>query len=273
MESVREVQSAATFALTEYFPASARYRRAYLRRNLRLPDGSVTPFVRQLDPCGLGDGVFVDRDVDDLAQFIAAPGEAEPVQHLDWPVSDKGRTLGVLMEFDPPLVYLPPTICANEAAVFQAGLRVYDRWGHPLRTGTAKRTIRMEGYETIEADGVVYEVCLRLAAETHIRLRWGPRIDVTEYLWLARGVGEVKRAERIQALAFLFYSDVACAYELVAGQDPTVREEGYRPPRMAAWARVAIFVDRLLPRLRVGGILVEYAGPYAPGAGGHSLGS
>ncbi|MFH0982320.1 MAG: hypothetical protein V2A79_12375 [Planctomycetota bacterium] len=261
MAPLRDVPPAAAFDLASYFPAATEHRRVYLRRNLRAPDAPAMIYARQLGGRRQRDGAFADREVGEWTCFVARPGEAEPGRYLDWPASDQDRWLGIFLEFDPPLEYLPMTLPTAAEAECRSALRVFDRWGHRFRTGTAKRTVRMEGHEDVVTDGVRFEACLRLVAETAIRVPWGPRVDVTEYLWLARGMGEVRRIEHIRALAFPLYFDEAYAYELAAGRLPVARQVSDLPPRPLVWARMMVLLDRFLPGLRLGGTVVEYAGP------------
>ena len=261
VESVREVPTPAPIDLTPYLPAVTPARRAFVRRDLRFPDESATPYTRRLEPHRQREGIFVDLEVADLSSCIAKPGKAEPARYFDWPASGKGRSLGLLLEFDPPLVNLPATVRPDRRAEFRSDLRVFDRWGHPLRTGTVKRTVRVEGYEDIVVDGALIETCLRLALDTRIRLRWGPWLSVKETLWLARGIGEVKRVRRIDVLTFLLYFREAHAFESAAEQNAVTGKPSYRLLRAPAWRRMTIFLDRFLPRLRVGGAVIEFAKP------------
>ena len=82
-----------------------------------------------------------------------------------------------------------------------------------------------------------------------------------ETLWLARGIGEVKRVRRIEVLAFLLYFREAYAFETTAAQNAVTGKPSYRPLRTPAWSRMAIFLDRFLPRLRIGGAVIEFAKP------------
>ena len=285
MESVRDAQTTITFNLADYASGLTSHRRVYLRSDLRRPEEPVTPYHRLVTTGSQREGVFVGCEIDDLKPYLTRPGEAEPDRYLDWPTSGKDRWLGLFLEFDPPLVYLPESVCSDTELCWECVLRIFNRWGHRLRVGQMKRSIRVEGHEDIVVDGVPYKACLRLVLDMRIRIRWGPWVDVTEYLWLARGVGEVRRVQRIQVWAFLLFFDEAYSYELAAGQEKrrvkpaTVRKAGETRPTVAAgqergrsvvshhpgpasaWSRMVIFLDRFLPRLRVGGMFIETVTP------------
>jgi hypothetical protein len=259
-------QESAKVELAAYLPQATPGRQVYLRRDPRLRSEPVTWYARQVETTRQLDGVFVDREVGELTAYVAGPGQEEPLRYFDWTLGGEERKVGFFLEFDPPLVYLPPTLPATGATEGRYALRVFDRWGHRLRTGTVKRTVRLEGHEDVAADGVRFEACLRVVADTSIRVNWGPWVEVTEYLWLARGIGEVKRIDVIQALVFPFYFHEAFAYELAAAQDRAEGVAGAPASRPPAWARMVVMLDRFLPRLRVGGAVVEYAAQNPEGA-------
>ena len=261
LESVREVPSVAPIDLAEYLPA-VPFCRSYLRSDLRRTDESASPYERQADTMQRRDGLFADLDLGDLTQYLYQPESEEPARYLTWPAPEASRWLGLFMEFDPPLIYLPATIDAETEVRCRSDVCVFDRWGHRMRTGTVERTVRVEGFEDVLATDVSYRACLRLAIDTQIRVPWSARVDLTEYLWLAPGIGEVKRVERIQVLAVpFFYFDEAYVSELAAEPESVAETVRDHPTPEPAWARLAILLDRFLPRLRVGGVLVEYAPP------------
>jgi hypothetical protein len=85
-------------------------------------------------------------------------------------------------------------------------------------------------------------------------------VNLSEYLWLARGEGEIKRIERIQALIFPFFFDEVHVYEAVAGETTDVSEEPVSEGARG-WEIMALVLDRFIPRLRVAGTLVQVVAP------------
>jgi hypothetical protein len=144
-------------------------------------------------------------------------------------------------------------------------LRYYNRDAIEVQQGTVERRIDLEGFETVEAEGVEYAGCLRLKVETKFRIDRGPRVDATEYVWLAADVGEVRRVEHVSGIAWPVYFNQIHTYELLRDpatprpQPSAARLVGDRPPILQAWSRCAVFLDRLLPRPRLGGLAAEFA--------------
>ena len=260
MEAVREARPPAAIDMLEY-TGQATTETLLLRTDLRKPDAPPTPYRQQARSGRHLEGAFFDEKPAPLDECRVEGDQPEPRRYLRWPVSGERRWLGLLMEFTPPLIYLPQTIHPENPAESESAIKVFDRWGHTLYRGTIRRTVRMEGYEDVTADGAVYQACLRLAAETRIRLDWGPRVNVTEYFWLARGQGEVKRVRHTLALALLFFIDEAYSYERAAEQ-PRGPDPDTAPLQPAlAWSRVALLLDPFLPRVGVGGMVVEFSAP------------
>ena len=152
---------------------------------------------------------------------------------------------------------MPASIDAGQGLTQDMQLRYYNRDGKRTKRGTVRRQIEFEGFETVEAAGRVYPDCARLKIDTCIRIHWGPHVDVTEYVWLARGVGEVRRIERFTGLALLAHFSEVNTYEAIAvpplGQGATTRPR----PAGEVWLRCAVYLDRLLPHPRLGGLAAE----------------
>ncbi|MCP4589817.1 MAG: hypothetical protein GY842_03655 [bacterium] len=258
MTAVGDVPAQTIFHLTEYSSQPGTVEASYQRRELRTQDESPTLYRRRFGEQGHTEGAFVGRKIGRLGQYIAAQGEKEPAQYLPWPVSGEERWLGLLLEFDPPLVILPSTIRPGERFECRSTIRASDRWGHPLPSGTIQRTVRVEGFEAVAPGERMPTVCLRLVTETQLRFGWLVRANVTEYVWLGRGIGEVKVVRRIQMLAFLLYFDEAYVYELADPVRSSTPLDASAPALPASWTRVALLLDRFLPGLRIGGAVIEY---------------
>jgi hypothetical protein len=257
----------ATFELADYLPPATATNQMYLRWSPSTADEPATLYERRIDGAGQRDGVFAGVETGAVAQYIATTKGTEPRRYFDWKAVGADGDFGYFLEFDPPLTYLSPTLRTDSPTECRSALRAYDRWGHALRTGTVKRTVRVQGRSDMVVAGVVFRDCLQLTAETAIRMNWGPRVDLTEHLWLARGIGEVKRAERIRALIFPLFFDETYFYDLSTGAAPAASAPSAAPRAPAAWARMAFILDRFLPELRVGGTAVEFAPPPTATAG------
>ena len=171
------------------------------------------------------------------------------------------------LEFDPPLAPFPSVIRPDQTAVTEVAVRYYDRTGRLRFRGTVERRVELEGLESVEVPAGRFADCLRLRADMRFRFPWGPRVDTTEYTWLARGVGEVRRIEHFEGLALFWIVSETVSHELAAYAEPAAPAEyapGLRPARR--WWRAAVLFERWFPRPLVGGIhhqLARVAGPVA----------
>ena len=142
---------------------------------------------------------------------------------------------------------------------WQAEMSAYDRRGVPFAQGSAARRVVWEKYENLEIDGAVYPDCLRLRVETDLSFGWWASIRVRETVWLARNIGVVRRIERLSGHALLLFRfDSTHEYVLQTHEADATSERTSAAPRRQ-WARLAIYLDRSVPRPRVGGLAVEWA--------------
>jgi len=152
----------------------------------------------------------------------------------------------------------PAGVRAGAPVEWQAKMNVYDRHGVPFAQGSAARRVWWEGNETIKENGASFVDCVRLRVETDLYFGWWASFRLRETVWLAEGVGIVRRVERISGHALLLFRfDSEHEYVLQAHEIEASKTENSSSPRR--WARLAIYLDRSLPRPRVGGLAVEWA--------------
>lgn len=271
MDRVEPAAAHALIDLTRYVGPSGPVPRAYLRRNPVDPDEPPTRYERRAQKGALTEGLLADRGVDTVAAYLEPTPGARYRRGTLWPEDPNKEGAGFFLEFDPALIRLPASIDAKGGISQQCRLRYYNRDAVEVRGGTARRNITFEGFETVQAGGIEYPACARLRIDTSYRIHWGPWVDTNEYIWLAPGIGEVLRVERFSGLAWFVYFTGLHNYELIDG--PATSPPQTQPARLAygsplllqAWSRCAVFLDRLLPRPRLGGLAVEFAP--ADGAG------
>ena len=236
----------------------------YLRQSLTSPDTPPQRYKRCPSSSTLTEGLLAGKNVDTVSQYLESTARARQRRGTLWPYDQRPASAAFFLEFDPPLVYLPPRLDTNEPWAQQCELHYYNRDAIEVRQGTATREAVFEGFEDVSADDVHYADCVRLRVTTRYRLDWGPRVDTTEYIWLAPGLGEVRRIEHVSGLAWPVYFSEAYSYERVNEPTAPARLVGKRLPLPLAWSRCAVFLDRLLPHPRLGGLAVEFA-PVTPG--------
>ncbi|MCH7814353.1 MAG: hypothetical protein IID40_10075 [Planctomycetes bacterium] len=261
LEAVVPPEQRHTFDLRPYLAGDADRPMIYERKSLSDPDDPPSLFRRRPQATALTLGSLADRPVHAVADYLEPTDRARRRRGALWPEDPENRGVAFFLEFDPPLTQIPGTIAQVEGHHQRSRLLFYNRHAELIREGTVMRSVVFEGLESVEVGDVVYPACARLRAVTKFRLPWWPRVDVTEYLWLAPGVGEVRRIERISGLAWLAYFEDVQQYELVEPRPIASRPASPTPDEPPAWSRCAVFLDRLPPHPRLGGAVIDLARP------------
>lgn len=259
MEGVEPPAAHVVIDLRPYLRPDAAGPALYARRNLAEPDEPAQLYERRSRAGTLTEGALAAKRIRTVAEYLEPTARAAYRRGALWPEDPQRRGTAFFLEFDPPLAYLPASIDAQAELTQRCRLRYFNRDAEPVREGTVTRKVAFEGYEAVEAGGIEYPGCLRMRVDTRYRLNWGPRVDTTEYIWLARGVGEVRRLERVSGLALFVYFSGVYAYELIETPLPSTRLARGQHPRARAWVRCAVFLDRVLPHPRLGGVAIELA--------------
>ncbi|MBN1344345.1 MAG: hypothetical protein JXQ73_16780 [Phycisphaerae bacterium] len=259
----------------DYAPDEDGWRWVYARRR----EGAVQPsYVRELR-----DGVYVDGTLDGrpflpIVTYLQDPNEAvepSPRRKSKRKRAPLGGALGVLITFDPPLTPLPARLRVGDTVDTDAQLTCQDERGRKLYDGAARRSVLLEGLEDVRAGGRRFAKCLRLCVRTRLHLHWGPAIHLTQYVWLARGVGEVRRVERVTGWVFLLPFSATESFELIDVRRPPARttQAHAQPEGFRRWARMALEFTQTLPSPELGGMRIELAPPdeAATPGGGHGL--
>jgi len=267
MDAVQPAAAHAVIDLTRYLARPGDATRVFLRQNPGDSAEAPVRYERRAPNGTFTEGLMAEREVDSVAALLEPTLRARQRRGSLWPEDPNGEGAAFFLEFDPPLIRLPASIDANGGVAQRCELRVFNRDAVEGRGGTVSREIAFEGFEVVEAGGHEYADCVRLKIDTRFRIRWGPQVSATEYVWLAPHVGEVRRVERFSGLAWFVYFTGLQVYDLVDGPAPVTPET--QPVRLAAagalpiqaWSRCAVYLDRVLPRPRVGGLAVELAPP------------
>ena len=177
---------------------------------------------------------------------------------MNWPSPPRKGSEALFAEFDPPMAEWPAGVRGGTPVEWRAKMTVYDRLGVPFAYGSAARRVWWEGSETIEVNGASFADCVRLRAETDLHFGWWASFRLRETVWLAERVGIVRRLERLSGRALLLFRfDSEHEFVLRSHEIEASKTEASSSPRR--WARLAIHLDRSLPRPRVGGLAVEWA--------------
>jgi hypothetical protein len=230
--------------------------RLYLRRDLKRPDAPPELYESATDHDKHIEGSLIGRSAGSLDRYIHDERDDPSAVHLAWPQSSPNGA-GFFLALDPPLPRLPEFVDTREPTVSTCSVRLYNWRGKHLFRGMLERTVRYLGFAPAGTIANLPVECLRLEVRSRIRLHWGPTVNITEYLWLAPRLGEVRRIERLQGWAWFLPFDTAWQYDLV---DPHRTDQLPRPGAAAhpLWSLIAIHLDRALPHPRVGGIMAEF---------------
>ena len=217
-------------------------RRVYTRTTEPL-GGGETPYSQETGRrrtegrmCG---GVF--PAVDDYISGRAA-----------WP--DPKDTV-FFLEFTPPLPEWPAAISGSSPAEWTASVSCFEpcgQPGEPFRVGTVTRSVRLLSVGArADALGRAYDDCVVLGGVTTFDLGV-TLLRVEEVVWLAPGVGVVRRQETITGvLLSLFQMSASYQYSLVqlSAEKPRAGDRRFR--------RVALCLESKIPP-KVGGAIVEW---------------
>ena len=245
-------------SLSTYFPRVERAERRYVRTNpSRRGEGPVT-YVQRENELGRLEGSLAGEVEWPLSAYLDRHSNRPDRPRMNWPSPPRKGTEAIFAEFNPPMAEWPVEVHADAPVVWRAKLSMYDRLGVPFAQGSAARRVWWEGNETIKENGETYTNCVRLRAETDLYFGWWASFRLRETVWLAERVGIVRRLERLSGRALLLFRfDSEHEYDLQAHEIEESKTEATSAPRR--WARLAIHLDRSLPRPRVGGLAVEWA--------------
>ena len=267
LEGVQPAPLQVVIDLTALAPSGGVARQAYRRSDPAQPAVPPQGYERHYQGMTRTEGALAVKTFTGLADYLGPDAPKAADRWKLWPDDPDRKGAAFFLEFDPPLVYLPGSIQAGRESSQQVRLRYYNRDGICTRRGTVRRSVEFEGFETVTAGGVRYADCARLHTRTRIRVDWGPRVDTTEYIWLAPGVGEVRRVQQFSGLAYLVYFSEVQTFELADGSPWAAGAAGAGLSSGEVWARCAVYLDRLLPHPRLGGLAVELAPESAALAG------
>lgn len=197
-----------------------------------------------------------------LSDFLDPHSDRPGRPRAPWPTSPTRNAAGFFVEFEPSLVEWPDHIAMGVSYTSAARLEAFDGAGIPFVTGSARRSVWLVGRESVEVDGKQYSSCLRLGSATHLRFGWWASVRIDEAVWFARSVGVVRRKQAIRGTAlFLFPFASTYVYDLQYDwstvAEPSPIDQITSIEWLTNWKRLAIHLDRIFPRPRVGGLAVE----------------
>lgn len=259
--------------LSRYLPWRPNTLRSFTRTDTSRPNESPTLYMQRTSNRLRAEGTLIETKPLPISMYLDRDSDRPDRPRLRWKTPPSRNSGGFFVDFLPPFVEWPMQLSLDNPYIQQGTIHLYDSDGQFLSTGPATRSVWLERYETIDQGGSVYPRCMVLGSRTELGLGWWGRIELAETVWLARDIGVVRRVQRIEGdmlILFRFQSEYRFDLWKVV---PTKRRNPPATDEPKRWARLAVYLDRLLPNPRVGGLIVEWAGPNEENADRESSGS
>jgi hypothetical protein len=248
--------------LTPYLAMPIPATRTYLQVNSDDPGELSRRYEQRYGFAGRIGGSLIGRFDWPLAPYFDRDSNRPNRPRVAWPTGEERAVEAFLIEFDPPIAEWPAAIRPGEAVEAMTRMRAFDRWGIPFTEGSARRWVRLGGIEDVVSGGATFADCVRLESDTDLWFGWWAFVGLRETVWFARGGGLVRRVERIKGNALLIFRfNSTYEYELLdeAVAQPSTEAVGAAHELPRRWARLAICLDRGVPRPRIGGLAVEWS--------------
>jgi len=261
-------QPAAEHPATAGMPAvwslpAPRYGSWFYERRDLMHEGPAEDalYRRVIRPGRILEGVLVGVPFLPLEGYLRRP-EMTPAEMNALPKAPlRWAYAALLIELDSPMPLYPLEIRPGESILGVSNLGCFDRNGHRIEYGSIEREVIAEGREDVLCPAGRFVGCMRIRVDLRLRFPWGPSVDVTEYLWLAEGFGEVQRVEHITGWIWLFWIESAYQYALVSFEPAPATGPTTQPAEEPLdWSRIAVVFDRVFPRPRMSGMYVELVG-------------
>lgn len=169
-----------------------------------------------------------------------------------------GKQFGLLFALDEPMDPLPMALADQIRVEDQTIVRYYDAHGRLLGRGRLARTAEFQGFEDVEVPAGRFERCMRICVTLRIRFPLTPIVNWTSYIWLAPGVGEVKRIQEYEGWVLIFWFGSQHEFLLTAYDKPeTVPAIG--PSALSGWIRGLAVIEKPIPHSQVEGLVVDFA--------------
>lgn len=241
----------------------------YRRRDLHQPDARPGRYVRNKHSDGLVEGLFFGRTFLPLDTYLdldePAPDQSEysvgtespTTQPIERPKAPIQGGTAIFARLATGLPVVPEDLRPGEHHEDSSELRYYDYLGNPKAKGTLTRTVEHVGIEEAPTPTGTYEQCHHVKVELRVRLPWVLAVDLDSDIWLSPQAGEVKRVQRFSGWFFIFYFVSEHAYELILHRPRRLEEAAV--DIAPEWKTLAIVLRGQYPRIRLSGMVVDYA--------------
>ncbi len=249
--------------LSAYLPNLIGQTRYFRRRSVHRRSTEEERYAKQWHTWGRAEGLLAGLQTGALGHYFGANKPQDGQSPFPWPKLPAGKGDAFFLEFDPPLIEWPLHLSPLRPRTQQSRVQSYGPKGNELWEGTATRTLTFQGFADVHVGGRRYAHCAVVHSETTMSFGFWFRVVLSEWVWLAEGLGVVQRRERFSgSLLVIIPFASAYVYELAdAGELPAHSNTGddriYRQHQVSAWHRAAVLLDRVLPAPRIAGLIVE----------------
>ena len=163
-----------------------------------------------------------------------------------------------MFELAEPLELFPPQLVPGKPIISTTALHYYDYDGRKLAPGMLTREVEIEGFDDIETPAGKFPDCLRARVELDVHISWTVRLVMTHYLWVSPQAGEVRRLQHMSGRFLIFWFASTYRYDLSSGKPAMTASMPEKLDLTPKWKRGAVLLDRLMPRPRIAGMVVDY---------------
>lgn len=200
-------------------------------------------------------GDLVDANVAPIQTYLKL-SDAPASQTLQWPKAPH-QAWAFYLSFDPPLDACPESLAGDEKVTCKSKLDVFNWRGKRLASGSASRTFYFRGYEDVTIGDDRYGDCIRLRVDTRLTVPLAGDVTTTDYVWLAPGIGPVRRVQIIRGSLLVRRLSSATQWDLVRIDKGDSKTAGM--PLFGPWRQVAAHMHPANSHTRLWGLAIEPA--------------
>ncbi len=210
------------------------------------------------------EGDLVGVHVGSIEVFLAKTNEAQGGPSFPWPDPHGKTHAPFFLKPDPPFERAPQKLRAWPPYFNETDVSYYNWAGEMTHSGTVGCETVFEGWEDVRVGRHVFQRCPRVQIDTWLRLPWVARLHVIEQVWLAEGVGMVRREVQWRGwVALLVRVSGGCMFELVSPIEKQKKAENAPqnepPPYFGSWSCCAVYIQPSLPKPQLAGLIIEAA--------------
>lgn len=242
--------------LTQCLQADRLGRSLFGRRDIDADESKTDLYWRIKDAGHFREGLLADRNVGDLTRYLQDEDTLSGDRKR--PQLSFGKKITIYFQLTESMDAVPADLMPGQSVEDTTELEYYDWRGRLSGTGTLTRIAGFDGYESIEVPAGRFDDCVRLHVALEMHFPWLMKGQLETYAWFSPDVGEVRRVQRMSGWFLVFWFGSGQEYRLLEHRPTeTLAAETDLCPS-PCWKRGLVVFDRGYPRLRIGGMQVDY---------------